>query len=206
MADDEKSTSSKEDEPVKRTSTRRSNADYEEAELDHDDMGKKLRLDIPEELKYVLVSDWDLVTNKKQLFSLPAKTPVSVITADYLKYVEKENSSRSDLTYEAMEGVKDFFDAVCENQLLYKLEKSQFMAEMEDESKTPSEVYGGAHLLRLMVNINDLFNSFNVDEFGTIDNILTDFLDFLEENRGKYFTSKNYVKATDDYLKGVETN
>ena len=31
----------------------------------------KINVDIPEELKFVLVSDWDLLTHKKSIFSLP---------------------------------------------------------------------------------------------------------------------------------------
>ena len=31
----------------------------------------KINVDIPEELKFVLVSDWDLLTHKKSSFSLP---------------------------------------------------------------------------------------------------------------------------------------
>ena len=48
---------------------------------------------IPEELKYVLVSDWDLVTSRKSLFSLPAKTPASTILSDYVKHVEKNHKA-----------------------------------------------------------------------------------------------------------------
>ena len=33
-----------------------------------------------------------------------------------------------------------------------------------------------------------------------IESIISDFLQYLEVNRSKYFTSKNYVEATEDYL------
>ena len=41
----------------------------------------KYCIDLPEELKYVLVNDWDLVVHQKHLFKLPAK--VSLIRIYY---------------------------------------------------------------------------------------------------------------------------
>lgn len=49
----------------------------------------KFDISIPEELKYVLVSDWDLLTHKKSLFSLPAKITVANILTDYIKNADK---------------------------------------------------------------------------------------------------------------------
>ena len=49
----------------------------------------KFDISIPEELKYVLVSDWDLLTHKKSLFSLPAKITVTNILTDYIKNADK---------------------------------------------------------------------------------------------------------------------
>ena len=33
-----------------------------------------------------------------------------------------------------------------------------------------------------------------------IESLILDFLQYLEVNRSKYFTSKNYVEATEEYL------
>ena len=33
-----------------------------------------------------------------------------------------------------------------------------------------------------------------------IESLISDFLQYLEVNRSKYFTSKNYVEATEEYL------
>jgi hypothetical protein len=49
----------------------------------------KFEISIPEELKYVLVSDWDLLTHKKSLFGLPAKISVASIISEYIKNAEK---------------------------------------------------------------------------------------------------------------------
>merc|ERR1712018_405839 len=59
----------------------------------------KFEISIPEELKYVLVSDWDLLTHKKSLFGLPAKITVANILSDYTKNAEKlASDGKSNMT------------------------------------------------------------------------------------------------------------
>lgn len=53
--------------------------------------GTTFNIVIPEELKYVLVSDWDLVTSRKSLFILPAKVAAATILSDYVRHVEKNH-------------------------------------------------------------------------------------------------------------------
>ena len=48
-----------------------------------------LRIIFSEELRYVLVSDWELLTHKKSLFTLPAKITVNMILSDFRKHVDK---------------------------------------------------------------------------------------------------------------------
>ena len=58
-----------------------------------------------------------------------------------------------------------------------------------------------------MTKIGDMLNQTPIiEESGIklIENILGQFLDFLENNRSKYFTSKNYSEASEEYLKTVE--
>jgi len=173
----------------------------------------KFDISIPEELKYVLVSDWDLLTHKKSLFSLPAKITVANILTDYIKNADKlasdgKNSMtqiRLSMIKEVAHGIKGFFDAFIGTQLLYNNERVQFHDEIlkDTSGKAPSDIYGSAHLLRLMVRIGGLLDRYNIREESDvrlIEGIISDFLQYLEVNRTKYFTSKNYVEATDEYL------
>ena len=82
--DEDGSTSSREEE-TKRSAKR---TRLSESIMD-DSENWKFRIDIPEELKYVLVSDMELVTIKKLLFGLPAKTSIESILNEYVKHVEK---------------------------------------------------------------------------------------------------------------------
>ena len=52
-----------------------------------------------------------------------------------------------------------------------------------------------------MQNLGLLLLNFREEsDVRLIEGIISDFLQYLEVNRTKYFTSKNYVEATDEYL------
>lgn len=173
----------------------------------------KFEISIPEELKYVLVSDWDLISHKKSLFALPAKIPASNILSDFVRNAEKLSADpksnmtevRLNMTKEVAQGIQGFFDTFVGHHLLYNQEKVQFQEEVlkETAGKAPSDIYGSAHLLRLMVRIGPLLDRYNTREESDvriIESLILDFLQYLEVNRSKYFTSKNYVEATEEYL------
>ena len=197
ILDDDHSTSSREEDAkraVKRTR-------LSESLMDEPDF--KFRIEIPEELKYVLVHDMDLVTGKKSLFGLPAKTTVSDILNEYLKQVEKNQLDNFGSISEVMHGLKDMFDGILKPQLLYKVEIPQFVEEVKD-GKNPSDVYGSAHLLRLMVKIGPLLTRSTIDtsseaNVAFIENIISNFMSYLETKRDRLFTSKNYTKTAEDY-------
>ena len=63
-------------------------------------------------------------------------------------------------------GLKDFFNAVVGDKLLYKIERLQY-SEQGAVGGDPIDVYGSAHLLRLMAKINGLLNRNRQDEYET---------------------------------------
>ena len=214
-ADDEKSTSSDDQGSSSRRSvTKKAKLSTSEGKGDAEDSDMedvatadvRFTIDIPEELKYVLVSDWDLMTHKKSLFSLPAKTPVAVILSEYSSAANKKISAN--VVSEVVQGIQEFFDVFVGKCLLYKVERPQYRTVTDSGNKKPSEIYGSAHLLRLMVKIGGLLDKFKlnttVDHAKLIETTILDLLKYLETNRSKLFTSKNYVEASDDYLKTVE--
>jgi len=193
----------------------------------------KFTVVIPEELKYVMVSDWDLMTHKKKLFVLPAKTSVAAILSEYAAAAPTASAGAAvkkispHVIGEVVQGICDFFDAFVAKFLLYKVERHQHATVIKQEaSKRPSEIYGSAHLLRLMVKIGDLLDRFKmnrttaagfgfgsgsssssrgeIDQSRVIEACIADLLKYLETNRHKLFTSKNYEEASEEYLKGVD--
>lgn len=207
LADDERSTSSREDDALSSRRPSKRTRLSESMNMMDDADSWKFRIDIPEELKFVLVSDMDLITTKKSLFGLPAKTPVATILNEYVKHVEKMQLDNAGAISEVMLGIRDFFDATIGSQLLYNVEKAQFAEKVSKEDLQPSTVYGSAHLLRLMVKIGPLLNKSNIDtstesNVTLIENIISDFLTYLEANRSRLFTSKNYTEAPFEYEAG----
>ena len=201
LGDDDRSTSSREDESLIRRAKR---TRLSESMMDETADQWRFRIDIPEELKYVLVSDMDLVTVKKSLFGLPAKTSVATILSDYVKHVEKNQSENAATVNDVMAGIKDLFNATVDSQLLYRLEKNQYSEKVLKENLLPSQVYGSAHLLRLMVKIGPLLNASNLDttaeaNVSLIENIICDLLLYLESNSYRLFTSKNYTESGEIY-------
>ncbi|TRY76368.1 hypothetical protein TCAL_11353 [Tigriopus californicus] len=208
LADDERSTSSWEDETPLSSGTRRSAAAAAKKarggvagdEGSEDALAnRKVQIELPEELKYVLVSDWDLVTHKRQIFQLPAKVPVSAITADFLRHVEKGGQNRTGVHSEIVLGLKDVFNDMLGLCLLYKSERKQFETLMKGD-KSPFELYGSPHLLRFMVKLGPYLKLTNIHrepDMRTIEGVLKEFLAYLEAHRPKYFSSKNYVDATE---------
>ena len=154
LADDEMSTSSKDDEvsnpPFTTKETRKKNRKEETVEdtvenilsgeiekknvfilyyfpLD-DKIDNKYCIDIPEELKYVLVNDWDLVVHQKQLFKLPAKVSVNNIIEQYLNHLKRQEMTpgKKSIAMEVIRGIGQYFDVSLGPQLLYNMEKLQY--------------------------------------------------------------------------------
>ena len=105
----------------------------------------------------------------------------------------------------------DLFDATVASQLLYKLEKTQYNEKVKEKNHEPSQIYGSAHLLRLMVQIGPLLNRSNIDtstetNVTFIENILCDFLLYLEANSSRLFTSKNYTENGECYEESSNEN
>lgn len=203
--------------PTRRSGSSASAASKKRARLDTSTSSENtagnatFNIAIPEELKYVLVSDWDLVTSRKQLFRLPAKLPASTILADFMNHVGN-NQKQLEFTPMTAEqvtlGIRDFFNVVIADKLLYKIERLQYSEQLGgDEAPAPIDVYGSAHLLRLFAKINGLLNRSRIETEGDValvSSVLNEFLTYLESNRSKYFTSKNYVSAGEDYLAKLE--
>jgi len=115
---------------------------------------------VPDDLKSILVDDWENVTKNLQLVNLPSQTPVTQIMDEYYdqeKVKRREGSAEYDILEEMIQGVKVYFDQCLGKVLLYRFEREQWrqlyerMQDPKDDlvGKAPSDVYGAEHLLRL---------------------------------------------------------
>jgi len=111
-----------------------------------------IKVKIPDNLKQLLVDDWELIRQKK-LIRLPVKVTVDRIINDYIKQKNstKSTPSKESAVKEAANGIKEYFNASFATQLLYKLEKAQYKDLVKDPDDPPkaSSIYGFIHLLRL---------------------------------------------------------
>ena len=134
-----------------------SNCDYQE-EAFHS--RPAIRLLVPDNLKAILVDDWENVTKNLSLVPLPSKTPVNLILDTYFdeeKGKRRLGSAEADLLEEVVAGVKEYFEKCLGRILLYRFEREQFFyirqlweaGTGEWEGKGVGDVYGAEHLCRL---------------------------------------------------------
>ncbi|XP_071952238.1 mortality factor 4-like protein 1 [Antedon mediterranea] len=164
-----------------------------------------IKVKIPDELKPILVDDWDLVTRQKQLVHLPAKTTVDQLLDDYIKHkkLKKDLSpAKESAIVEITQGIKEYFNTMLGTQLLYKFERPQYADVLSKHPDEPmTKVYGAHHLLRLFVKIGNMLAYTTLDE-KSVSLLLThvhDLLKYLYKNSTTFFQESDYEVAPPDY-------
>ncbi|KAJ4368861.1 Esa1p-associated factor [Neocucurbitaria cava] len=133
-----------------------------------------VRIYMPDRLKSLLVDDWENITKNLQLVQLPSSKPAGVILDEYSDHVSasgNRNSTEKDITEEVVAGLKEYFNKALGRLLLYRFEREQFydintrIDHPTDElaGKTLADIYGGEHLLRLLVSMPELIAQTNMD-------------------------------------------
>ncbi|GME95712.1 hypothetical protein B5S28_g905 [[Candida] boidinii] len=164
----------------------------------------EITLQIPTELKSLLVDDWELITKNKKLVNLPSAINVEKILFDYEEIYFKDLHKGSvdyDNGLEIFQGLKLYFNRSLGSILLYQLERKQLKdLTQEFSSKLPSELYGVEHLLRLIVSLPGLMAQTSMDHqsISTIRSFLEKFLKYLNVNSEKYFI-KDYENTSPAY-------
>ncbi|MCJ1381537.1 Esa1p-associated factor [Xylographa soralifera] len=172
-----------------------------------------IRIPCPDNLKSLLVDDWENVTKNLLLVPLPSKTPVTLILDTYFdeeKGKRRLGSAEADLLEEVVAGVKEYFDKCLGRILLYRFEREQFFEVRglwegavggEWEGKGPGDVYGAEHLARLFVSMPELIAQTNMDHqaVNRLREELAKLTQWLGKNASKYFTAE-YESATQEYI------
>lgn len=119
-----------------------------------------IRITLPDNLKALLVDDWENITKNQQVVSLPATHSVNQILDAYAEEERAKrgvNSADRDVLDEVIMGLKEYFDKTLDKLLLYRFEREQYRTLRQKwESggrnstyKGPLDVYGAHHLTRL---------------------------------------------------------
>ncbi|KAH3687329.1 hypothetical protein WICPIJ_001673 [Wickerhamomyces pijperi] len=170
-------------------------------------------LQIPDDLKTILVDDWEYITKDHQLISLPANTTVQDILEAYQGSfgTNQLDITETEKLKEFCSGLRLYFNRSLGKLLLYRFERYQYL-NLYESAKTPdggsyeskdidySKLYGGEHLLRLLVVFPSLIATSMMDQVsvGILKNMIEKFLVFLNEKKDTYF-SKSYENSPPHY-------
>lgn len=116
-----------------------------------------IRIVMPDNLKALIVDDWERVTKNGTIVKLPAPKPVRKILQDWRdEEAPKRTESRIDVDVldECIAGVLEYFDVMLDKLLLYRYERPQYRMFRKKYAGVPSkdspnDVYGAEHLIRL---------------------------------------------------------
>lgn len=164
----------------------------------------EVKIKIPEELKFVLIDESEVILKHHKLPVLPVKNTVDKILDDYVesKSVGKPETTRESVM-EITKGIRDYFNITLGLQLLYKWERPQFIQMVNDNPDIlPSQMYGAFHLLRLFVRLGGMLSYTTLDE-RSIQLLLShfhDFLQYLQKNHVELFNlQQDYTDPPPDY-------
>lgn len=121
---------------------------------------RAVKIPMPDNLKSLMVDDWENVTRNLQLVQLPSKKPAGAILDEYLHYQRthrKLSPVEVDILEEVVQGLKEYFNKALGRLLLYRFEREQLFdihTQLENATsdlagKEFADIYGGEHLLRL---------------------------------------------------------
>jgi mortality factor 4-like protein 1 len=116
-----------------------------------------IRIVMPDNLKALIVDDWERVTKNGTVVLLPAPKPVRQILKDWRdEEAPKRTGSRIDIDVldEVVAGILEYFDVMLDKLLLYRYERPQYRMFRNKYAKVPGndstvDVYGAEHLIRL---------------------------------------------------------
>lgn len=208
-------------------SPERDNEDTDETTSQEEDFYEipSLHFELTDNLKALLVDDWERVTKNFSVVKLPAPKPVRQILQDWHDdEFPKRVRIEQDVLKTVMNGTMEYFDIVLEKSLLYRYERAQYRHMKETyqsaEGTGPSDIYGAEHLLRCLSTFSHVHGDFlnfltNISLTGTMgDNLaptdmtapqarvwrtqMANFSLFLSRNSDTYFRCE-YIPIEDSY-------
>ncbi|KAJ5880305.1 Chromatin modification-related protein eaf3 [Penicillium subrubescens] len=169
-----------------------------------------IRIVMPDNLKALIVDDWERVTKNGTVVKLPAPKPVRKILQDWRdEEAPKRTECRIDVDVldECIAGILEYFDVMLDKLLLYRYERPQYRMFRKKYAgipgkDSPVDVYGAEHLIRLFSLLPELLAQTNMDLQATqrLREELSKFSIWLSKNSEKYFRTE-YISAEDAVVK-----
>ncbi|KAK2748857.1 Esa1p-associated factor [Onygenales sp. PD_40] len=185
--------------------------DQEIEKEEHFNSRPSVRIVMPDNLKALLVDDWENVTKNMQVVPLPAKVPVNKILDTYFEEekVKRATQTEIDVLEEVLAGIREYFDKSLGRLLLYRFEREQYnILRRKWESgaegfvdKGPCDIYGAEHLSRLFASLPELLAQTNLTQQSTnrLREELSKFSMWLSKNSEKMFSTK-YKSPGNEYI------
>ncbi|KAJ3860899.1 MRG-domain-containing protein [Lentinula novae-zelandiae] len=179
----------------------------------HNARRAEMKLNVPEVLKVFLVDDWEAVTKNHQLVTLPRSPTVRQILNQFEDHVKSTTTSLPTpalLTHTICSGLQIYFDRSCGMSLLYRFERHQY-AEVrkkyitgpqvkESSDIEMSSIYGGEHLLRMLVSLPQMVANSQMDaeSISLVKEYVNELLRYLESNKDDIF-QREYDTPSESY-------
>lgn len=101
-----------------------------------------IRIPLPDNLKRMLVDDWEFITKDMNLVPVPHEHPVSEILQEYMSHASpkrRDGSAEADILEEVVQGIREYFDKSLGRILLYRYERQQWHELATAASRDPSD-------------------------------------------------------------------
>ncbi|KAH3680504.1 hypothetical protein WICMUC_000292 [Wickerhamomyces mucosus] len=197
--------------PTSSSSTSSSKSNKKKSEKDLDQRKKhqsqEINIIIPDILKSYLVDDWEKITKDHQLIKIPLNPSINYILQKF--EIELYNGyNQLEILKEFLIGLKLYFNKSLPNLLLYRFERFQFLeiyqnliAKDEDQDLDYTEIYGGFHLLRLLVIFPSLLTNVTMDlqSVSTLKNLIELLIQYLNDNKSWIFDFNFYENCPPSY-------
>lgn len=158
---------------------------------------------LPDELKPILVDDWDFVTRQKMLFHLPAKVTVDAILKKYMEEKSKAQTVDNEELKEMVSGLKEYFNVLLGTQLLYKFERPQYGDIIEKHpNRTVSHLYGAPHFIRFFIRMRAVLavdTGLSPKSLKTLLHWVNDVLSYMKNHISCLYDVNEYQTAPADY-------
>lgn len=160
--------------------------------LEYVDPDDPLRwFELPTVLKRTVLDDFEYVSESGRLYPLPAQVTVAAILHAWVRHRKRTQDTDAGQIRALAESLQRYFNEALSSMLLYEDERPQYaMVTTSHPGKRASEIYGGEHLLRLMVKLPWFLEQLPItrDEVRQFARLFQDLCRFLLRNHYRFFS------------------
>jgi mortality factor 4-like protein 1 len=169
------------------------------------------QLTLPATLQRRLLDDLDMIEERK-LLPLPRTPCIRQVLDMFVASRGKRSKQEQDEVVEMVQGLTAFFDMALPRMLLFSFESLKYKrVQSEHPDLKPSQLYGGEHLLRLLMKMPTEMMTAKVtaDKAMSLQPRLQELIKFLEKNEGTIMTNEwepadtEYIEAFEEQLTGA---